>query len=312
MAGATAVEAEKRPLIRLKDVAWLIYLYPARWLALFLPLSWFCAVADWAAALGSRCLRGPKKRLLARLAVAFETNPADPRLRDIARQYFRNAILRFADDLLMDRLFRERRLRNVEITGLENLTRALSAGKGAVLAGGHFFASRLAKRYLAEIGYPSLSVRNLHPRDRWAGKLGTHLLQKRYVALISSVLGDEVFLQDPECSLKMVARLRSGGLIDCYVDAALSREVAYCQFLGQQARFPLGILHVARLAGSPLVPLHCLGNSRSLRIAFGSPILVEDQPDRSGFAEANLAGLVRFLEERIKKFPTEWDLWIRW
>jgi lauroyl/myristoyl acyltransferase len=104
---------EERPLIRLKDVAWLVYLYPARWLARVLPISWLYALGDAAALLGSTCLRGPRKRLCERLCLAFDQEIADSHLRDIARQYFRNAILRFLDDLLMDRLFRGRRPRNV-------------------------------------------------------------------------------------------------------------------------------------------------------------------------------------------------------
>jgi len=296
----------------MKDVAWLVYLYPARWLARLLPLAWIYALGDLAAALASVCLRRTRKRLLKRLSTAFNRDPADPHLRRIAGQYFRNAALRFLDDLLAERLLREGRLRNVEIVHLENLTQALSAGKGALLVSGHFFASRLAKRYLAAIGFPSLSVRSLNPRDRRAGRLGMRFLQKRYVALVGQVLGDEVSIQDPDCSLKMLARLRSGGLIDCHVDAALSRQVIERMFFGRQTPFPAGFLHVARVAGCPLVPIHCLGNSRRLRIEFGKALWLESAPDRRSFAENNLSKVLRILEEQIISHPAEWDLWMRW
>jgi KDO2-lipid IV(A) lauroyltransferase len=296
----------------MKDIGWLVYLYPARWLARVLPLCSLYALGDAMAVCGAACLRGPRKALLNRLAVAFNADATDGRLRAIADHYFRNAILRFLDDLLMERLLRGPHLRNVEVVHLENLTEALSAGRGAILASAHFFASRLAKCYLASIGFPSLSVRNYEPPDDLAGQLGMRFLLKRYVAFIGEVQGEEVSIQDPDCSLKMLARLRSGGLIDCYVDAPFSQEVVKRRFFGREKNFPAGFLHVAKLAGCPLVPLHCLGNSRRLRIEFGKALWLQDAPDRRSFVETNLTQVVRILEEQIRSHPAEWDVWIRW
>ncbi|MGD0578162.1 MAG: lysophospholipid acyltransferase family protein [Bryobacteraceae bacterium] len=307
-----SAEVGPRPLIRVKDIAWLVYLYPARWLARVLPLRWLYALADTAAVCGSACLRRPRKALIERLAVAFHADTADPRLSAIATQYFRNAILRFFDDLLMERLLRQPRLPDVEFVHLENLQQALSAGRGALLVSGHFFASILAKRYLATMGFPSLSVRNHQPADRNAGRFGMRFVQKRYVAFIGQILGDEVSTQDPDCSLKMLARLRSGGLVHLLVDASISQELVKLTFLGQERNFPAGFLRVAQLAGCPLVPIHCLGNSRRLRIEFEKAFWLENAPDRRSFAEINLRETVRILEEQITSHPAEWDLWIRW
>jgi KDO2-lipid IV(A) lauroyltransferase len=307
-----SVSARPRPVIRIKDIAWLVYLYPARWLARVLPLRSLYALGDATAVFGAVCLRGPRKALLERLAVAFDTDTGDPRLSAIADRYFRNSILRHLDDLLMDRLWQELPLPNVEIVHLENLTEALSAGRGAVLVSGHFFASRLAKRYLATIGFPCLSVWNREPPDRKAGQLGMRLLQKRYLAFIDRALGGNVTIQDPDCTLKMLARLRCGGLVACHVDAAFSQEVVKCRFLGQGESFPVGFLHVAKLAGCPLVPFLFLGNSRRLKIEFGKALWLQDAPDRKSFAQTNLMTVLRILEEQIKSHPAEWDFWIRW
>lgn len=296
----------------MKDIAWLVYLYPARWLARVLPVRSLYALADASAVCGSVCLRRPRSALLARLAAVFNTDATDPRLSELADQYFRNAILRFLDDLLMERLLRERHLRNVEIVHVEHLTEALSAGKGAILVSAHCFASRLTKRYLATIGFPSLSVRDYEPEDDWAGHLGMRLLKKRYVAFLGEVQGEEVAVQDPDCSLKMLARLRAGGLVECHADAGTSREVVKRKFLGEETAIPAGFLHVAKLAGCLLVPLHCMGNSRHLRIEFGKAMALQNAPDRRSFAESNLKEILRILEEQIKSHPAEWDFWTRW
>ena|SRR5208283_1309790 len=203
-------------------------------------------------------------------------------------------------------------LRNVEILHMENLTQALSAGRGAVLSSGHFFASRLARRYLATIGFPALSVRRPAPPDGKAGRLGMRFLQKRYVALVGRALGDWVSNQDPDCSLKMLARLRCGGLLDCHVDVAFSKDVVSRKILGREKRFAAGFLHVAKLAGSPLVPIYRAGNSRRLRIEFGPALWLTDAADRRSFVETNLTAVIRILEEHIKRDPAGYDLWIRW
>ncbi len=296
----------------MKDIAWLIYLYPARWLARILPLRFLYALGDVAAVCAAACLRRPRKALLERLTPAFDTGPADPRLDAIATQYFRNAILRFLDDLLMERLFRQPRLPNVELVHLETLTQALSAGRGALLVGSHCYAGRMAKRYLAAIGFPSLAVGNHQPADPNAGRLGKHFFQKRYMAFLGRIVGDFVSIQDPDCSLKMLARLRSGGLVKCLVDTPRSRELVTRTFLGQETILPAGFLQVAKLAGCPLVPLHCLGHSRRLTVVFGKPLLLQDAPDLKSFAEINLAELHRILEQQIRDHPAEWDGWIRW
>jgi lauroyl/myristoyl acyltransferase len=301
-----------RPLVAIKDIAWLLYLYPARWLARVLPLRFVYALGDAAGACAAACLPATRKALLRSLALAFSPDIGDPALNALADRYFRNDILRFLDDLLMQRLLREHRLRNAEVVHLDNLTQALAAGHGALLVSPHFFASRLAKRHLATIGFPSLSVRHHAPPDRHAGRFGMRFLQKHYVALVGEALGDEVSALDPECSLKMLARLRSGGLVDCHMDAACSREVVRRSFCGREKPFPAGFLHVAKLAGCPLVPLECLGNSRRLRIEVGKPIWLSDAPDRRSFVETNLTPVLRVVEEQIKRHPAEWDLWIRW
>ncbi len=296
----------------MKDLAWLVYLYPARWLARILPLRWLYALGDAAAFCGPAFLRAPSKALLRRLGIAFDAGAADPRQRAIARLYFQNAILRFLDDLLMERLIEQRHLRNVEILHIENLTQGLSAGRGAVLISGHFFAGRLAKRHLATIGFPALSVRHHAPPDSKAGRLGMRFLQQRYVALVGRALGDRVSIQDPDCSLKMLARLRGGGLVDCHVDVGFSKDVVRRNFLGREKRFAAGFLHVAKLAGSPLVPIYCAGSSRRLRIEFGPALWLADAADRRSFVETNMTAVIRILEEHIKRDPAGYDLWIRW
>jgi len=197
------------------------------------------------------------------------------------------------------------------VVKLENLTEALLSGKGAVLVSGHFFAIRMAKRYLASLGYPSLSVRNLYPADAPAGRFGKRFLLPRYVEFLSQIARTESSTKDPDRSLKMLARLRTGALIDVLFegsDDSSARQIIRRAFLGCKEEFATGYLHLAWVAGAPLVPMFCVGSSRDLRIEFGEPLRPEKWPDRSRFAEEGLSLILRLVEEHIRKTPEEWDL----
>jgi lauroyl/myristoyl acyltransferase len=306
--------AIRRPLISAKDLVWLIYLYPARWLAAVLPLRVLYFFGDILARLTPRLLRTTRRRLIARLRLAFPEDTGSAHVDEIANGYFRNATLRFLDDLLLVRLAREQRLRNVEVVNLENLTGALSIGKGAVMVSGHFFATRPAKRYLASLGYPSLSLRILDPGDPHAGRLGKRFLQPRYVELLSQIIRTELSTRDPDRSLKMLARLRAGGLMDILfegIEPNSSHQVRR-EFLGYEEDFAAGYFHLAWIARAPMVPMFCTGTSRNLRIEFGEPIRPENWPDRARFAEEGLNRILGTLAEYIRQAPEQWDLWIRW
>jgi len=300
-----------RPLVRVKDLAWLVYLYPARWLTNRLPIGAAYALWDALAWLGAASLCGPRRKLLARLQLAFPS-PADRPLKErIAADFFRNAIVRFGDDLLLLRLAREGRLKEVDLIHLERLTAAIAKGKGAMLVSGHFMASRVAKQYLAAAGYPSASVRD-PAQHLLTGRLGERILQRRYNEFLSEIIGSEIWVGDPDCSLKIMARLRSGGLINIHFDAAFSREVLRREFLGVTYPFGTGGFHLAWFVGAPLVPLKCLGSSRALRIEFGEPIYPESWPDRHAFAAAALDRVAQIIEQQIRAAPAEWDRWIHW
>jgi lauroyl/myristoyl acyltransferase len=302
----------RQALVTLKDLAWLVYLYPARWLAGHLPLAAHYVLWDALARLGAACLRGPRRKLALRLRLAFP-DPADrERNERIAADFFRKAIARFGDDLVLPRLAHEGGLRNATLVHRERLAAALACGKGALLVSGHFMASRAARQHLAAIGYPAASVRNLAPADFSAGRLGAQLLQRRYVAFLSDVIGDEISVTDPDCSLTMMARLRAGGLLDVHVDAAFSKALVRREFLGVIYPFGSGAFHLAWMVGAPVVPMRCLGDTRGLSIEFGEPIHPERWQDRAAFAEAALDRVLAIVEQQIRAAPAEWDLWVRW
>jgi lauroyl/myristoyl acyltransferase len=300
------------PLVRGKDLGWYFYLYPARWLTERLPLRAAWALWDGLARLGAACLRRTRRRLVARLQLAYPARADRVLTERIAAEFLRNAIRRFGDDLLLPRFARCGGLGPVELVHPERLAAALARGRGALLVSGHFMASRVARQHLAAIGHPAAVVRNLAPRDSSAGRLGRRGIQRRYVDFLTSVIGEQIAIGDPDCSLKMMARLRAGGLVDVHVDAAFSRVIEHREFLGVRYPFAGGAFHLAWIVGAPVLPVHCTGSSRRLRIEFGVPIDPQDEPDRDAFVAGALDRAVAGLERQIRAAPAEWDLWCQW
>ncbi len=215
------------------------------------------------------------------------------------------------DDLTIANPRASLHLKPPDVHGFDHLKNALANGRGAILTSGHFYANRLAKHRLGKLGYPILSVRNGRPRDLWMGRFGARLLQHRYVEFLHRVIGDEVFIQDPECSLKIFRRLRAGGIVNVHLDANFSRQRLQIPFLGRPKWFATGLLEIVRLSGCAVVPMLCLGNQMSSSISFGEPFVMEPARVREEFVQVNLPVLVRMLEEQVLKHPDQWELWVR-
>jgi lauroyl/myristoyl acyltransferase len=222
----------------------------------------------------------------------------------------RHAGFKDIDDVILNRLTKEDLLQCSEIKGLENLEAALSANKGVVLASGHFFANRLGKRLLSEIGFPVLSVRNNFPlRHPHVGRVASKYLKPFYVNFVNRVIEDYVLIQDKGCTLKILERLRRNGLIDIHVDARNSYHLIEHPFLGTKRLFPAGFLRIVYLTGAAVVPMLCTGNSCAFTIIFEEAVEFQESSDKETFMSGNLARLVAVLESQVMRYPDQWALW---
>ncbi len=294
------------PWITLKDLFWALYLYPGHWLA-GNPLRNLTQRA--AQLVFQACANAQKKDAMHNLVTAFGADTPAPDLRHLARSFIANSVRRSFDDFSLAR--DEATLRCLSFTGREHLDAALAAGKGVLLASLHWFAGRAGNRYLASIGYPVLSIRNGEPRDKRMGRLGRRFLQPRYVRFLHEVIRDEVFIQDRECTLKILARLRSGGIVNILLDAAFSQQAMRLPFLGRMRRFPMGPLHLARISGCAVIPMLTLGHAEALEIRIGPPLEIDRGLDADTLCRARLPELVGILESQVLANPDQWELWTR-
>lgn len=299
-----------RPLFTPKDLLFFVYLLPFRMLAANLPVKVVRRLGGLLVHIYSLFAIRKQRCIEKRLTLAFQGSRGRRDIEKVANQYMRHAGFKDIDDVILNRLTKEDLLQCSEIKGLENLEEALSAKKGVVLASGHFFANRLGKRLLSEIGFPVLSVRNNSPRRHpRVGRVASKHLKPRYVDFVNQVVKDYVVIQDKDCTLKILERLRRNGLVDIHVDAGHSYHMIEYPFLGTKRFFPAGFLRIVYLTGAAVVPMLCTGNSCSFTIIFEKPVAFQETSHQETFMSENLARLVEVLESQVLQYTDQWVLW---
>jgi lauroyl/myristoyl acyltransferase len=294
------------PLFTVDDLLWFLYLYPLRMLSAFCPQE----LMYWMGRLFQ--FRAAKRRDMAarRMFTAPCTGIARDQLPHIAAKFLANSAVRMLDDLVLSWPSLPRKLHCSEIRGIEHLDHARSAGKGVILLTAHFCAVRVAKRYLANIGNPILTVRDeISPGDWW-GRYGRRALAPRRMKFLHAIVGESVCTGDRECALKILRRLRTGGLVNIHFDGRSGTRITPWSLLGAPRNFSTGILDLVRLSGCAVVPMLCLGRSSAFRIIFGPMLDLAQAPGRAEFVRANLPDFVRTIEKQIVDYPEEWEQWM--
>jgi Kdo2-lipid IVA lauroyltransferase/acyltransferase len=293
------------PLVTLNDLLWLVYLYPIRLLASVLPRWALYAIGRLSDPIVQFEARRRKARAAAWIENACGTTPEHAKR--IARQSLSNTMFRTLDGLLLLRPSFDRMLRCTDLDGMQHLERAIARGKGVILLSGHFCANRIALRYLAARGYPALSVHASKPGYKTGGRFGRLFLLPRSLQLQKRALPDQIYLRDPDCSLAIMRRLRTGGLTLIQFDGRGGSQEPV--FLGVPWRVRAGIFDIVRLTDCAVVPMRFLGRSNGFRIRFDPMLEIDRAPSREAFLSANLPRFLAVVERQVVENPEEWRLW---
>src|SRR5712692_10207467 len=155
-----------------------------------------------------------------------------------------------------------------------------------------------------------LTARRREAPDRQAGYLGRRLLQSRLTELRHQTNQDVVYVQDPDCTLKIFKRLRSGGMVNILFDSWYGARTVEGTLFGAPYRFSVGLFDLIRLSGCAVVPMLSSGRSTGFHITFSPMLVLVEAHTRDEFVSANLHCLEHVLESQIAAHPEEWTLWI--
>jgi predicted LPLAT superfamily acyltransferase len=177
---------------------------------------------------------------------------------------------------------------------------AIGAGRGAVVVTGHIGSWDIAAGRLRAGDVPVNLV--------MSGELDA--ATQEFVASARARSGLRVVLSDASVfsSLGLIRALRRNEIVAIQLDrAAGAGGVRWLPFLGAPAPFPSGPFVLARLAGSPVIPVFAprLGR-RHYRVEIGRPVEVP-RAARDPFALDGVMGeVVAQLEDAVRRHPWQW------
>jgi len=200
-------------------------------------------------------------------------------------------------------------LNNVEISGLEHLAAARSAGRGVILAGGHVGLFTLVAVRLSREGYPTwVIIRPAH--DPRVSGLYREMLERLDANWISDRPREQ-------CVRECLARLRSNDILHVLIDQKPARGTGcVVPFFDMPTEMFPGVVSLALKTGAPVLPvtIHRAGLTKHF-IEIGPPVeIIRSSPRaRRENVAGNLARVVKTLEDAIRTYPEEW--WVisrRW
>lgn len=267
----------------------------AAWIGARLPVR----VAHTLAVAGGNlewALRPAKRRLLATNLSRAVALPADSQsVRSLVRGEIVNEARRSAD-LLWSIGRRDEFLASTRIDGREHAERAASRGRGILLVGTHLGGWEVAAALPASV----LSVpTTVIVADDWLAWAIQHV---RLAAGLHIAYAGRL----PVESLRI---LRSGeALLVLGDDGTRSTARSYpVQFCGATAIMPAGVVALARVAGSPLLPFTVLPQGPRRWVATIEPAL--DPPEREHGHEGEQIVLQRLADvwtDSIRRHPQHW------
>lgn len=180
------------------------------------------------------------------------------------------------------------------------LAEALRAGRGAVIVTGHFGNWDVAAKALNEYGRP---VSVVMAREVNAT---TH----EYVRRAREQAGVRVIYSDSSVfsSLNVIRALRHNEIVAMQLDRAPGcKGTLLVPFFGAPAPFPSGPFILARLSGTPLIPVFVprLG-TRHYAVQIGKSISVPHHARDRHALERVMSKVVGEFEEVVRRFPTQW------
>ncbi len=170
------------------------------------------------------------------------------------------------------------------------------SGKGAIVLSGHLGNYRMGGVFMGLSGVPirAVAYRNHAANaldERVAGRGGT---TQMYIS------------DDPAHVLQIVRALREGAVVAITADRVGDSPSVEVPFFGKPARFPIGPVRLARLAGVPIYPAFCTWTRARHYVArMLDPIEVGDG-DRDEAERDALAAFVRAYEGEVATHLDQW------
>ena len=200
--------------------------------------------------------------------------------------------------LLQNAAYRKLLQKNLQITGLDNLSPVLTENSGAIIVGAHFgnwelagFLSKVIKKPITGIAKPIKNKPRLYGAiEKTRQEVGLHTVDK---------IGSAGAL---------VRILKKGGIVALLADQRARRRYSiWSPFFGHQVATIPSPAVLARLSGSPILPAF-LSRIRPLhhQLVIEEPIIVPRTGNSREIIADYTERINKILEQQIRRYPAQW------
>lgn len=271
----------------------------AQWLATSVPASIGRWVFRAAGRLAFLLMAAPRRTVQANLARILGRDADDRLVRRTAAEAFDLYARYWFDSFRLAASSPAALDARTDATGLENLDRALAAGRGCVVALGHLGNWDAAGAWVARRGYRIVSV-NEHLRPERLFDLFRRHREEFGVGIFA--------LGEPNLAGRLAGFLRDNGVVALIADRDIGGRGVEVEMFGAMRRIPSGPASLAISSGAPLLFCSVATTDRGWRLHIGPPLEVE----RTGELKADVRALTRRLaaefERAIAAHPADWHV----
>jgi Kdo2-lipid IVA lauroyltransferase/acyltransferase len=241
---------------------------------------------------------------LRNLALAFPQVPASERAL-ILRFEYRNLGWLLAEFCQMSTYTLPFANTFIRYEGLDHYLAARDRGKGVLVLTGHLGAWELSGFYHSLAGYPmGMVIRRLD-----------NPLVDALVNRIRCQHGNRVLHKD-DFARGLIAAMRAGETVGILMDTNMTPpQGLFVPFFGVPACTASGLARVALKTGAAVLPGFLLweDSEQQYVLRFYPELALADTGDPEADAAANTARLTAFIEDAIRRYPSQW-LWMhrRW
>jgi KDO2-lipid IV(A) lauroyltransferase len=282
------------PLVILKITAYVIGHMP-RALVLFLGRA--------LGALAYRVDARHRARAMENLERAFGPGLGGAEMRRVCRGVFTNLATNALEFMRMPWLGSADLAGYVECEGLDNLRRALSRGKGAIILTAHFGNWELLAAFFGLSGFST---------DIVARELDSPLAE-RFVTWARTRCGNRV-ISKRGAMRRLLMVLGDNGIVTILLDQNVMRsEGVFVDFFGSPACTNKGPALLASASGAAVVPTFIMRAGAGHRLVIGEELTLASTGDRERDVVENTAKFTMVIERIIRERPEEW-FWVhrRW
>ena len=269
------------------------------YLSMLLPLKVFVGLFTKTSSLYFRLITRYRRKIRENLGIAFGSSLEDQEVERITNKIAENVGSHFAETVITTTSRQKTVLDKIGISGVENLQRALSEGKGVIAVSAHLGYFTLMSIKMISEGYPfNILIRD--PDYKGTVKLFRKLQKKQG--------GHFIPINQWRVALRQILKCLRNNEVVCFLsDERKKGSDVEVDFFGHPALTATGPAVISLKTGAPIVPIFIVRTGEDSHTIFIEPQLaVNHCGDISDTVTTVITACTNIIEKYVRLYPEQW------